>query len=335
MRSPNPILVEVTRGSLVESFHRGAVVVADSFGETLFEAGDIRMRAYMRSSAKPFQALPLVTSGAVGRFQFTPREIALMCGSHNGEEAHIETVSGILRKAGLREDKLKCGPHPPFDPDARLALKKSGASPSQLHNNCSGKHTAMLAGCVHENYSLEGYLEFDHPWQKKILEAIAELAETGTDEIVLGVDGCGAPVHALPLYNSALAGAKLAGLKEGDGPPGAACGRIFRAMTENPYMVAGKDRICTELIEAGGGKLLAKAGAEGYYLAAFRDNDRGIGIAVKIDDGAERARDIVVIELLHRWGALEADGLRKLEKRNQREIFNHSRQKVGEIKTAF
>ncbi len=331
MSNPNPILVEVTRGRLLESAHRGAAAVVDSRGEVLAWSGDIDAPAYLRSSAKPMQVLPLILSGAAEHFGFSPQEAALMSGSHSGERIHTDLTLGILRKIGLKPEQLQCGVHSPLDKEARTELKLRSQPASALHNNCSAKHAAMLAGSIYRGYPPDSYLDFDHPWQKEILEVIAELAEVEPEEIELGVDGCGAPVHALPLRKAALAAAKLAGLSGAEGALGAACERVFDAMTRHPYLVAGRGRICTELIEAGGGELIAKAGAEGYYLAAFRDKGRGIGLAVKIDDGAERARDLVVVETLDGLGVFKGEIIGVLDKYRSRDILNHSGMKVGEI----
>lgn len=335
MTNSSPILVEVSRGGIVESFHRGIITVVDCRGTVEFSLGDLHLKAYLRSSSKPMQVLPLITSGAVDDFGFTLREIALMCGSHSGERVHIETVSEILRKIGLGEEDLKCGVHPPLDRQTRREMRSRGEPFTQLHNNCSAKHAGMLAGCVHRGYSIDDYLEANHPWQVEIIRAIAELAEMQAEEIILGVDGCGAPVHAMPMYNAALAGARLVKPEGISDELAQACETATIAMVENPYLVGGRERICTDLIRTGRGKIIAKAGAEGFYLTAFRDGDKGVGIAVKIDDGAERGRDPVVLETMKQLGVLSEVQIEQLDKYYHRDIMNLAGLKVGDVRTVF
>ncbi|NQS96851.1 MAG: asparaginase [candidate division Zixibacteria bacterium] len=335
MVDTNPILVEITRGGMVESFHRGAVAVVDNRGGLLASAGDTEMVVFLRSSAKPMQVIPLITCGAAEEFGFTLSEIALMCGSHSGEKTHTDAVESILRKIGLTEKHLKCGVHPPLDAETRRTIKTKGEAYSQLHNNCSAKHAAMLAGCVFRGYSLEDYSDPDHPWQRGIVSAIAELSGLKPGDIILGIDGCNVPVHAMPLYNAALAGAKLARPQGLDENICRACKSIFRAMVENPYMAAGRERICTAIMQAANGELIAKAGAEGFYLAAYKENDRGFGIAVKLDDGSQRGRDPAVIETLRQLGVLSDETIVKLTKIHHHKIINHAGVIVGEVRPVF
>ena len=328
----NPILVEVYRGDMVESFHRGAVAAVDNNGYSLFQLGEIRSFAYLRSAAKPFQVIPLIAYGAIDIFGFDNEDIAIMCGSHNGEPTHIEKVAGVLKKTGLDENHLKCGIHPPLDRETARSIKQTGGTYSPLHNNCSGKHAAMLAGSVLRGFDLNDYLSREHPWQKAIISVIAEMGDYSPGEMIIGVDGCGAPVHALPLYNCALAAARLA-VPTGISKINAiACEKIFPAIVENPYLIAGRGRFCTDLIETGGGAVAAKAGAEGFYMVSIRRENKGIGIVVKIDDGAQRARDPVVIEALRKLGVLNYEQVDKLERHYKHAILNHAGEKVGEVK---
>nr|MBC8205163.1 asparaginase [FCB group bacterium] len=272
-----------------------------------------------------------ITCGAADKFGFTEEETALMCGSHNGEQCHIEIVARILNKIGLDEQHLQCGIHPPLDKETARSIKESGSVYSQLHNNCSGKHAAILAGSLYMGYPIDDYLSAGHPWQKMIIETISTMCDYPAERIGTGIDGCGVPVYAAPLYNAALAAAVLAKPAGQSTDTASVCQRIFKAMITYPYMIAGRNRICTDLITAGGGKIAAKAGAEGFYLVSVRKEDEGIGIAVKIDDGAERARDAIVIEILSAMKLLDKTQLTALAKYHRPAIYNHKRIVVGRI----
>ena len=335
MTEINPILVEVSRGKSVESFHRGAAVAVKDNGEIFAFSGNPRLCTFIRSSAKPFQVLPLLISGAAEKFGFTEEEIALMCGSHSGTETHTRNIAGILRKIGLSEKDLKCGIHPPLDQQTRNSLAESGKKFTQLHNNCSGKHAAMLAGSIFRGYAIDDYLNPGHPWQKEILKILSLLAGIPIENITVGVDGCGAPVHSLPLYNAALAAARLVKPSEDNSKTAEACRGVIRAMTEFPEMVGGEGRICTDLIKSTHGKIIGKAGAEGFYLAFWLKDSVGYGLALKIDDGAERAREPVLLECLKQLGALTPEEADSLETHRKRKIVNHAGLEVGEIRTVF
>lgn len=330
----NPILAEVFRGSEVESFHRGVIAVVDDNGKVIASAGNIRQRTFMRSSAKPLQVIPLITSGAADYFGFDNEEIALMCGSHNGESAHTDVLRRVFMKVGLAENDLLCGVHPPLDKQTRDEMQSAGIPLSQIHNNCSGKHSAMLAGCVFRNYKRYSYYLPTHPWQIEIIDALSRISEIPAHEIGIGVDGCGVPVHSLPVYNAALSAAKFACPQNLPKDLYSACGRIFNAMASFPYMIGGRNRFCTDLISAGHDSIAAKAGAEGFYLVSIRKDNHGVGIAVKVDDGNERARDCVVLKTLKILHFLAVEQVGMLEKYASPSIFNHRGEVVGKIETA-
>ncbi len=201
-------LVEVWRGGRVESEHRGAIAVVDANGRVLAHSGDVLVTSYLRSSAKPFQLLPLIESGAADRFGFTDRELAVIAGSHSGEPRHLEAVQSILNKIGIGDEALQCGLHVPFNPEAAKALRVANQSASVLHNNCSGKHAGMLAQAVDRGLSTADYLDPQHPVQIGIRHRLAQLADLAFDDIGVGVDGCSAPCFALPLKHAALAFAR-------------------------------------------------------------------------------------------------------------------------------
>lgn len=277
-------LAVVRRGALVESVHRGRLAVCDPEGNVLEAAGDPEAYIYARSSAKPFQALPLILSGAADTFGFTSEELAVACASHNAEEPHLAAVRSILEKAGLTEDDLQSGTHLPlYWPEAEKLIR-SGEEPRPIHSNCSGKHAGMLAVCAHEGYETATYRDPDHPLQRRILGLIAEVCGLRDDEVLVAGDNCGVPAFALPLRGFATGEARIAtgeGLSEE--LAGAAL-RVRDAMRGHPFMVAGTGRFDTELMDST--DLLVKGGAEAVLAAGSQE---GWGMALKISDGSERA----------------------------------------------
>jgi L-asparaginase II len=277
-------LAAVTRGALVESVHRGRLAVCDPDGNVLEAVGDPEAYIYARSSAKPFQALPLVHSGAAEAFGLTDRELAVVCASHNAEEPHLAAVTSILKKAGLTEDDLQSGTHPPLYELEADKLIRSGEEPRPIHGNCSGKHAGMLAVCVHEGCETTTYRDPGHPLQRRILGLIAELCGLQEDEVLVAGDNCGLPAFALPLRSFATGLARVAtGGALPDELAGAAL-RIKDAMREHPFMVAGTGRLDTELM--GSTDLLVKGGAEAVFSVGSQE---GWGMALKISDGSGRA----------------------------------------------
>ncbi|HEY3637793.1 MAG TPA: asparaginase [Rhizomicrobium sp.] len=305
----NPVLVELTRGALVESWHRGAIAIADAQGKIIFALGDLTLPVYPRSSLKPFQALPLLESGAADAFQVSDEEVALACASHSGEPMHTERVAAWLKRLGLGEQYLACGTHPVrYEPVAE-DMARRGEKPTRLHNNCSGKHTGFLTVARHWNIATAGYEQHDHPVQQAVAKATAELAGIA-DELPWGVDGCAAPNFAIPLDAFACALAQFANPQKQAPDRARAMRRIVRAMIAHPELVAGTGRICTSLMRAGGSRVAVKTGAEGVFAAIAPE--LGLGIALKIDDGAGRAADTVISYLLDRLGLVDHAAMRDL-----------------------
>ncbi|WP_142850610.1 asparaginase [Telmatospirillum sp. J64-1] len=323
----NPILVEIIRGGQVESYHRGVVCVSNAKGEVALSLGDISRPAYPRSAVKPLQALPLVETGALDHWHLGPRELALACASHTGEARHTEAVAAWLERIGLGPKDLECGSHAPVDPDTARRLVHDGIPPCPLHNNCSGKHAGMLTTARFMGEETRGYILPDHPVQRRVTEALAEMTETPLDNPA--VDGCGIPTFALPLSALALGMARLA--DPGGQSPGrrAALERIRAAMTAHPEMVGGSVRMDTRLMQPGR-PLVTKGGAEAVYAAALPA--QGLGIAVKIDDGASRASDVAMIEILRRLGALSPDDEARLAGHARPALRNAAGRVVGEIR---
>ena len=328
-----PVVCRVVRGPLVECLHRGDMVFVDSMGRVQWSLGDPQKKTFMRSSAKPIQVLPVIESGAAARFGFSDREIAVMCGSHSGQDQHVETVKGVLEKLGLDETALGCGTHPPLYRPQAASLVKMGRRPSPLHNNCSGKHSGMLALAVHLGLPLDRYWEAGHPVQDIVKRVVAETAAYPEKDIMVGVDGCGVSVFALPLFNMALAYARLASPGVFAEPRRSAVEIVMGAVAANPLMIAGTGRFCTAIAEVTHGRIIGKEGADGVYCAAVRD--RGVGFAFKVEDGHSRVMGPVVTNALLQMGMLdegEADALRDWRRPA---LVNHRGEDVGFAEAAF
>ncbi len=302
------------------------VAIADAGGRTIEAAGDPALVAFARSAVKPVQALPLIQDGAADRLGMTAQELALCCASHNGEPGHVALARSILARAGLEEDALACGPHMPFDEDAAGAILAAGGKPGRLHNNCSGKHAGLLVVAVQNGWPTVGYHELRHPMQQRILGDIAEWGGLARSGIETGVDGCGIPTFALPLDAMARMFALLAFRSTaGDSAPG----RVVGAMVSHPWAVAGRNRLCTALMEATQGRVFAKVGAEGVYCAGVPA--AGLGIALKVEDGAVRAAETALLAVLHQLGALDASAMTLLTRWSRPEIRNTRDEVVGRI----
>lgn len=338
--TPAP-LVEVWRGPIVESRHRGHLVALDSAGNTIAALGSPDALTYVRSSAKPFQAIPLITSGAAERFGFTDPEIAIACGSHSGEPIHVETVLSMLAKIGLDASALKCGLHEPFSVEVARELTRKGEPPSMLHNNCSGKHAGLLALAKHVGAPTESYDDWNNPVQQLIAKTVSQFSDVPFDQIAIGIDGCAVPVFGIPVRAMALMYARLVSPPEDFDPTlQEACARIVRAMIEHPEMVGGsKGRLDTELIKAGEGRLISKIGAEGVYTIGVlpcSEWPTGLGLALKIEDGDDhRARPPAVIEALRQLGILANRELTALADYAPTPVTNRRGERVGEARAAF
>ncbi|TPM37513.1 asparaginase [Mesorhizobium sp. B2-3-4] len=292
----NPVLIEVLRGAIVESAHRGAVAVFDADGKPVLEIGDTSRPVFPRSAVKAIQALPLVETGAADAYGFGNRELALACASHSGEPAHVELARSMLARAGLDGSALECGTHWPSDHDAEIALARTGGSPNALHNNCSGKHSGFLCTCVHSGIEHRGYVKAGHALQEMVRDAMQSVtgAVHGADE--RATDGCSIPTYAVPLKSFALGFARMV-TTNGFGPERAkAAKRLLSACMAEPFFVAGTGRADLLLMQAAPGRIFAKGGAEGVHCAAIPE--LGLGIAVKCDDGAGRAGDAIAAAVL-------------------------------------
>lgn len=330
---------------MAESFHRGGIAVVDGGGRLVVGLGRIAEPTFYRSAAKPFQVLPLITSGAAESFGLTERELAVIIGSHSGEEIHLEVVRSILERVGIGEESLGCGAHMPFDDRAAKALRAAGQAPTVLHNNCSGKHSGMLALAKFRGASLGDYLDPQHPVQREIRAVVALFAGMEEGAVTVAVDGCSAPVFGIPLVAMAESYARLVAGWAGEAGSGgrelaAATRRVVAAMITHPEMVGGtRGRLDTDLMREMAGRLISKVGAEGVQLLGVLPCDRypqGLGIAIKIEDGdIRRARDPVVIETLRQLGLLDGGELARLAPYAGSKVLNHRRLEVGEVRTCF
>ena len=328
-----PLLAEVTRGTTVESRHHGAVVVTDAAGKVVWSLSDPGLVMFPRSAIKPIQAaLVMAESGAMDAFGVSQKELALSCASHNGEAMHTEPVRAWLKRMGLSPANLECGKQDPGTADALHDLYSGGGHAGPEHNNCSGKHTGFLTVCRHMNVDPADYLDPEHPAQAAVCNTMAAMCDVDLKSADLGTDGCGVPTIAMPLHNLALGMARLAdpaGLSE---RRAVACKAIVAAMAAHPMMVAGTGRTCTALLTAGRGRFVVKGGAEGVYAGAWPE--KGLGIALKIADGAGRAAEIAMTHVLRRLGAIDDAMWRELDATTNPELKNWNGTRVGEIRAA-
>lgn len=334
----DPILATVSRSGRVESWHCGAVVVMHD-DELLLAVGDVDAGVYARSATKPLQALPFFEHGLDRSLALTDGEIAVLCASHEGTEAHVATVRQLLARGGLHEDKLGCGPHAPYDAAARRALLATGSRPLRVHNNCSGKHTGFLHLAAACGDPLARYLDPGCRSQQQVAATVAAMAGTGLLEV--GVDGCGAPTFWLPLRGLARAFARLANPESLSSVRADACRKILGAVGREPVLLAGEERFCTALLRCLPGRMFPKNGAEGVYAVgvapdpARRACPGGLGIAVKIRDGQERGYQPVIVDLLARLGVFGAGVPASLRDWHVLPLQNTRREPVGEVRCAI
>ncbi len=337
MSNELPVLVEVRRGAITESRHRGAIAIADANGKTIARLGDDRLITSTRSTIKPIQALPFITSGAASRFNATDKEVAVVCASHEGEPMHTETVAAMLARAGLDESALRCGAHAPYNAETAERLQREGKPFTQLHNNCSGKHAGMLLTAVYRGLEIDDYVSPEHPIQREIIATLKRLG--GLDEdLPIAIDGCSAPTFAVPLNSIAVAFARLVNPASLSDELPHAARRIVRAMIDYPEMIGGTKRFDTDLIRAARGKLIAKVGAEAVYGIGILPSERfsrGLGIAIKVEDGSYRGLGPTVIETLAQIGALDKKELTELASYHRPIIENRRNLKVGEVRAIF
>jgi L-asparaginase II len=329
-------LVAVMRSDLEESTHHGAIALADADGTILASEGSPEAVTFLRSSAKPLQAIPLLASGGADHFRLTPAEVAIVIGSHNGEPRHLEAVRSVLHKIGMSESALMCGVHPPYHRETAHALERQGQRPTEIHNNCSGKHAGMLALALFRGEPTEGYFRSEHAVQKEITAAVALFAGLAPDALRLGIDGCTVPTFGMSVGAAATAYARLMDPDRFEAPVRAAAHRAVEAMLVHPEMVGGEGRLDTDLMNAAEGRLVAKAGAEGFYAIGYRREGRGFGLAFKIADGNnDRARTAVLLRALEDLDLLSAQKLGAIAADHLPEIQTRRKTRAGSVTARF
>jgi L-asparaginase II len=330
-------LAEVTRGEVVESTHPGIVVVADVTGRVLATHGDADHIAYFRSAAKPFQAVPLVESGAADAFEFGPEDLALACASHDATPAHQRGVARMLAKIGLDEDALRCGVSPPPDPQEAARITLGLKAQSQLQCECSGEHAGMLATCLHLDYPLHSYTEPDHPLQRRIREIVAQVLRLPEDDLVTGTDGCRIPTFAAPVRSFAVAYATLADPRQAPEGTGRELAkpleRLRQAMTAHPILVGGEETLDSDIMALSEGRIVAKLGAEGLLCLAVPE--RGLGIAIAADDGSSRALGPAAVAVIEQVELAQPAIVDTLRERHVETVKTFGGEAVGEMRPAF
>ena len=327
----NPILVY--RGNYVESTHEIHVAVVNKEGKLIYSYGDPTRMTFPRSSMKPFQAIPIIETGAAKALAFTQAELAITCASHAGEAEHRETVLHLLSKMGLQEEHLQCGTHLPWDLTSYKSLLREGKDVTPIFSNCSGKHSGMLATAVYMKEEIDTYREIEHPVQQRILKAIEKVCSFKKEAINLSVDGCGVPVHQLPLYNVALGFARLASPDQYDSAYVEILREIRDSMMNFPHMVGGTRRFDTDLMNVYQNRIVSKTGAEAVQCMGLVEE--GYGIAIKVEDGSTRAVNVASMEVLRQLGYKEEKLFNELAKYVQAPVLNARREEIGKIIPQF
>lgn len=327
------IITNVTRGGIVESCHHGNVVVANSAGEILAYAGDPEMVTFMRSAAKPLQALNVYKSGAIDKFHFASKEKSIMCASHYGEDMHREVIQGMLDKMGYTLDQLLCGSPLSISTDYQQQQLRENHVLTPANSDCSGKHCGFLSVCNTKGYSLEDYDQLEHPMQQEVLGILGEFCDMKPEEFPIGIDGCGVPVHGMSLRTMAMAYARFANPEYAPEEYNRGCTELFAAMNAEPEMLAGTDGFCTEFLKQTHGQFCGKLGAEAVYCIGVKGKD--LGVVVKVEDGSYRALYVAVMHALKQLELLSDEEAKALESFAYPQIKNNRGAVIGEILPVF
>lgn len=327
----DPLIIECTRGDAIESAHAVDAVVVDPDGGIVEGWGDIERFVYPRSAIKSVQVLPFIETGAAEQTNASNAEIALACASHNAQPRHVEAVRHWLTRCGLGEDDLACGPHLPYHVPSAHECVRNGVPGLAVHNMCSGKHTAFLVTAKTSNEPTAGYIARDHPVQKRVAQAIAEMSGWDIVASPWATDGCSIPTIALPLHHLARAAARIADPSGLEAERRTAIARVKEAIAAEPFMIAGDERPCTEIITVTGGKVIAKFGAEGVFFAGL--GERGLGLAMKVRDGATRAANTAIVTLLDHLSVLDEASREALAHYLETPLNNWRGTKVGVVRS--
>ena len=326
----NPILVDILRRDHIESVHRGAIYVVDDQGQELLSVGDVDKLVFPRSAIKIMQALPMAESGAIEALRLNDKQLSLICSSHNGEVMHTETALSILTGSGLGADDLQCGTHMPLYRPAADELVRKGENACALHNNCSGKHSGMLAFAKHAGFDTKDYIELEHPVQREVLKMMSELTEFDLSTAPCGFDGCSLPTWAAPLTAWAKAFAKISRGRGLGGVRGEAVEKLRNAVMAEPFYVAGTERYCTEIMQQLATPIFVKTGAEGVFCVSLPEH--GIGIALKCEDGLTRGAEMMLSATLQKLGVLRAEDDEVLTRFTSKILKNCNEYEVAEIR---
>lgn len=328
--------IHVYRGEYIESTHNVHIAVVNSDGELVAYYGDPHRKTFARSSMKPFQATPVVECGALETYDLTERELSLFCASHIGEQYHRDSVADVLGKIGLEEKHLQCGTHIPRHTESYNQLMKQGGELTPFFSNCSGKHSGMLAGVVKQKMDVATYREVDHPYQQQIIDVIEHVSAYDKHKIGISVDGCGVPVHQMPLHKIALLFSRLAspnGWQDGSETRKNALKRVRDAMVTYPEMVAGTKQFDTDLMNSFAKRIVAKGGAEGVHC--FGDQETGLGVAIKVEDGNARGASVATMEVLQQLNIGKASIWDQLANYHEAPVLNARKEKIGKIIPKF
>jgi L-asparaginase II len=325
----SPIQIDVWRGNLIESRHEIHGAVVDAHAGVVHVWGDIKAPIYGRSAIKPLLALLVTESGAADAFNLSEREIALACASHNGEPGHVETVKAWLARIGLGVEDLECGVQMPGNEAVHGVMYAKGELPTRAHNNCSGKHSGFLTAAKHLGFPTNGYIQYEHPVQQRLLGILEQMSGAYLQGVPRGVDGCGIPTIAFPIGNHAFAMAQMADPHHLPEPRAAACRRVLHAMSAEPWYVAGTGRFCTKVMEVTGAKAGIKTGAEGVYMGAFPE--LGLGVCLKAADGGGRATEVAMGAVMKLLGVISEADEAKLHATLEPEIKNWAGTITGRI----
>ena len=331
------VLLKIYRGNLVENIYRGDIAIINGKGKIYFYLGNSEKITYWRSAAKPIQALPVIYSGAADKYKLTDKEIAIMASSHNGEEKHTKLIYSILNKINLNEKNLLCGAYPIFRKSANNFLTQDKTNAKPIYNPCSGKHVAQLTLCQYYGWSVNDYYKLEHPVQQMILDVVAQITEYPKEKIYLGIDGCGVPVFGLPIKNMSFAYTRIVNWELLPLKYQKASKRIVTSMIKYPEIVGGTDRFDTDLMRISEGTLLAKSGADGVFCIGIRNNNnnKGIGITIKMESGNMIFVPMVVIQVLSQLKILSKEKLNQLEKYCPSCVKNYRNEKVGSFISDF
>lgn len=327
----NPVLVEVIRGEVVESFHRGIICIVDENGKVIFSLGDIEQLCYPRSAMKYFQHIPMLASGAFDSLNLTLKDLAIMCGSHNGEDIHKTQVESILKGSSLSLNALQCGAQAPTLKKDLYALIRNNENPSSIHNNCSGKHAGFLAYCQFKGWEVDSYISLEHPMQKEIKHIVSKFYEVPEEDLKCGIDGCSAPIFGMSVRSQAIAYKNLISNNFEESLQ-LSCRRIVEAVTQYPEMVAGTQRYCTDLMRVTNGRIIGKTGADGVYCLAIPE--KKWGISIKLDDGKMGPQYQIAQDLLQKLNLISQEEANQLNPYKEFDITNFAGRKVGISRTS-